>query len=135
MREKDDDPAAHLEDDGRRALARAGVRIGVSCAYLPMLLKGRVMALKALLYRLGGRPYGVLPDGGATAVPRVEEVEDGWYLALGFRPSGPVAVRADALERLLAEALRKEKEGPFLLAPEMLSPIDAPMETFVRLLR
>jgi len=141
VRVKGDDPANHLTDAERKALAKAGVRIGVASAHLPALLKGRVMELKAMLYRIRANTEAVealeatLPDGGATAMPRSELINDLWYLALGFCPAGPVAVRADELERLLAAIRRGTKEGVFTVSPDLLSRIDAPADVFARMIR
>ena len=144
-RVKGDDPANHLTDDDRKALAKVGIRIGVASAYLPALLKGRVMELKAMLYRIradatadaadAGAALSALPDGGATAMPRSELIDDLWYLALGFCPAGPVAVRADELERLLAAIRRGTKEGEPTVSPDLLSRIDAPADVFARMIR
>jgi len=143
-RVKGDDPANHLTDDDRKALAKVGIRIGVASAYLPALLKGRVMELKAMLYRIRANAdatadaadaLSTLPDGGATAMPRSELIDDHWYLALGFCPAGPVAVRADELERLLAAIRRGTKEGEFTVSPDLLSRIDAPADVFARMIR
>lgn len=137
-RVKGDDPANHLSEDDRKALARAGVRIGVTSAYLTALLKGRVLELKAMLYRVyapDGASLTDLPDGGATAMPRSELIDDGWYLALGFCPAGPVAVRADELERLMASVRRGTKGGEFTVSPDLLSRIDATADVFARMIR
>ncbi len=132
---KGDDPAGHLSEEERKALAKAGVRIGVASVYLPAMLKGRVLELKAMLYRLHHGGDIDLPNGGATAMPRAEGTEDGWYLALGFCPAGPVAVRADELERLLAAVRRGTKESAFAVTPELMSRIDATADVLARLLR
>ena len=137
-RVRGDDPANHLTADDRKALAKAGVRIGVTSAYIPAMLKGRVMELKAMLYRLHSGTVEnetQLPDGGATAMLRSDMVGDGWYLALGFCPAGPVAVRADELERLMAAIRRGTKAGEFAVTPDLLSRIDAPAEVFARMIR
>lgn len=134
-RVKGDDPAGHLSEEDRKALAKAGVRIGVASVYLPAMLKGRVLQLKAMLYRIRNDGEGDLPDGGATAMPRAEGTDDGWYLALGFCPAGPVAVRADELERLLAAVRRGTKEGAFEVTPDLMSRIDATADVLARLLR
>jgi len=76
-----------------------------------------------------------LPDGGATAMPRSELIDDHWYLALGFCPAGPVAVRADELERLLAAIRRGTKDGVFTVSPDLLSRIDASADVFARMIR
>lgn len=135
LRARGDDPGAHLSDEDRKAIARAGVRIGVAAAYLPAMLKGRVMALKAMLFRVCHGTEAPLPDGGATAMPRSELVDDNWYLSLGFCPAGPIAIRADELERMLAALRRGTKEGEFAVSPDILSRIDAPADVFARMLR
>jgi ATP-dependent RNA helicase SUPV3L1/SUV3 len=135
LRTRGDDPDKQLAETDRKALARAGVRIGVAAAYMPAMLKGRVMSIKAMLYRVWKRTEGALPDGGATAMARAEGADDGWFLALGFCPAGPVAVRADELERLLAALRRGTKEGPCPLSPDLMSRIDAPAEVLARMLR
>ncbi len=135
LRERGDDPGAHLEEEDRKALARSGVRIGVASAYLPAMLKGRVMALKAMLFRIRHGIEAPLPDGGATAMPRVEGTDDNWYLSLGFCPAGPIAIRADELERMLAAIRRGTKEGEFAVNPDILSRIDAPADVFTKMLR
>lgn len=135
LRARGDDPGAHLSDDDKKAVAKAGVRIGVAAAYLPAMLKGRVMALKAMLFRICHGTEQPLPDGGATAMPCSELVDDNWYLSLGFCPAGPIAIRADELERMLAALRRGTKEGEFAVSPEILSRIDAPADVFARMLR
>lgn len=135
LRARGDDPGAHLSDDDKKAIAKAGVRIGVATAYLPAMLKGRVMALKAMLFRICHGTDQALPDGGATAMTRSELVDDNWYLSLGFCPAGPIAIRADELERLLAALRRGTKEGEFAVNPDILSRIDAPADVFARMLR
>jgi ATP-dependent RNA helicase SUPV3L1/SUV3 len=135
LRTRADDPEGGISEDDRKALARAGVRIGVAVAYMPALLKGRFMDLKAMLFRVWRGGGAELPDGGATALPRDEQVDDNWYLSLGFCPAGPVAVRADELERLLAALRRGTKEGPYVVSPDLMSRIDAPADVFARMLR
>jgi len=135
LRARGDDPSAHLGEDDKKAIAKAGVRIGVATAYLPAMLKGRVMALKAMLFRICHGNDQPLPDGGATAMPCSELVDTNWYLSLGFCPAGPIAIRADELERMLAVLRRGTKEGEFAVNPDILSRIDAPADVFARMLR
>lgn len=135
LRAPGDDPGAHLSDDDKKAVAKVGVRIGVAAAYLPAMLKGRVMALKAMLFQICHGTEQPLPDGGATAMPCSELVDDNWYLSLGFCPAGPIAIRADELERMLAALRRGTKEGEFAVSPDILSRIDAPADVFARMLR
>ena len=131
------DRKSNFAGDERKVLARAGVRIGVEMTYMPALLKGRLMALKGLLWSVhaAGEPPTAIPDGGATSLPCREGVPAAWYLALGFCPAGPLAVRADLLERLLADVRRLSREGAFDVAPAMMNAIGAGPDDFAQVLR
>jgi ATP-dependent RNA helicase SUPV3L1/SUV3 len=132
------DRKANFVGDARKTLARAGVRIGVEMTYMPALLKGRLMALKGLLWSVqaGGEAPTAIPDGGATSLLCRDGVPAAWYLALGFCPAaGPLAVRADLLERLLADVRRLSREGGFEVAPAMMNAIGAGPDDFAQTLR
>jgi ATP-dependent RNA helicase SUPV3L1/SUV3 len=130
-----------LSDADRKMLTQLGLRCGVETVYLPPMLKGRVRPLKALLWLLQhdaapdpGAPIR-LPDGGATSLVREPNRPDGWYLALGFCPAGPLAVRADLLERLLADVRRGTREGPLPVTVPMMTTIGAAPEAFADVVR
>ena len=131
------DRKGNFADDERKMLARAGVRIGVEMTYMPKMLKGRLMALKGLLWALhaGGPAPTPIPDGGSTSLVCGDGVPAAWYLALGFCPAGPLAVRADLLERLLAEVRRSTRDGAFAVPPAMMNAIGAGPDDFAQTLR
>jgi ATP-dependent RNA helicase SUPV3L1/SUV3 len=131
------DKKANLAEDERKMLARAGVRIGVEMTYMPAMLKGRLMALKGLLWTVyaGGSAPTAIPDGGSTSLACQDGVPAAWYLALGFCPAGPLAVRADLLERLLAEIRRSTREGVFEVTPAVMNAIGAGPDDFAQVLR
>ena len=135
------DPAVdrkrNFTDGERKTLARAGVRIGVEMTYMPAMLKGKLIALKGLLWSVhaGRDAPAAIPDGGATSLPCADGAPAEWYLALGFRPAGPLAVRADLLERLLAEVRRSSRDGAFEVNPAMMNAIGAGPDDFARVLR
>ncbi len=131
------DRKTNFSDDERKVLARAGVRIGVETTYMPAMLKGRLMPLKVLLWLTytGGDAPTEIPDGGATSLPLREDVPSEWYLALGFCPAGPLAIRADLLERLLAQVRRSTREGPLEVDAAMMNAIGAGPEDFAQVLR
>jgi ATP-dependent RNA helicase SUPV3L1/SUV3 len=137
VRDPDVDRKSKFSGDERKILARAGVRIGVEMIYLPAMLKGRLIPLKGLLWSVhaGRDAPAAIPDGGATSLPRHDGVPAEWYLALGFCPAGPLAVRADLLERLLADVRRSSRGGAFEVAPAMMNAIGAGPGDFSRLLR
>jgi ATP-dependent RNA helicase SUPV3L1/SUV3 len=131
------DRLSNFSDDERKTLARAGVRIGVEMTYMPAMLKGRLIALKGLLWSVhaGRDAPTAIPDGGATSLPCVDGVPRDWYLALGFCPAGPLAVRADLLERLLADVRRSSRDGAFEVTPAMMNAIGAGPDDFARVVR
>ena len=97
-----------LDQDGRAALRRQGVRFGAYHLYLPALLKPAARILAAQLWALqnGGLDQKGIDDiahlagSGRTSIPVDPEIAKGLYRAAGFRVCGGRAVRVDILERL-----------------------------------
>ena len=98
-----------LDQDGRAALRRLGVRFGAYHLYLPALLKPAPRALAAQLWALEARrarrrrastrsPH--LAGSGRTSIPVDPKIAKALYRAAGFRVCGGRAVRVDILERL-----------------------------------
>ena len=105
-----------LAAEDRKALARLGVRIGLESVWLPGLMKGGgSAALRALLWAIyRGAPLPVAaPTARHPSLARDPALPDELYHALGYRPAGDLAVRADALERLAKAARRLARQGPF----------------------
>ncbi|HVJ53587.1 MAG TPA: helicase-related protein [Aliidongia sp.] len=99
---------AGLTPADRKRLARAGFRFGTETIYLDGLLKPASVALRALLWSIFhglDLPAPVPPPGRlsieASALPGTAYGD-----AIGYRMTGPRAIRADRLE-LLAAALRR----------------------------
>ena len=97
-----------LDQDGRGALRRHGVRFGAYHLYLPALLKPAPRTLAAQLYALktGGLDQKGLDEiahltgSGRTSMTVDTEIARGLYRSAGFRVCGNRAVRVDILERL-----------------------------------
>ncbi len=97
-----------LDQDGRGALRRHGVRFGAYHIFLPALLKPAPRTLAAQLWALrnGGLDQRGLDEiahlagSGRTSIKVDREIAKGLYRAAGFRVSGERAVRVDILERL-----------------------------------
>ncbi|MDQ4136012.1 MAG: helicase, partial [Pseudomonadota bacterium] len=97
-----------LDQDGRAALRKLGVRFGAYHLYLPALLKPAPRTLAAQLWALthGGLDQkGIdeiahLAGSGRTSIPVDTGIAPGLYGAAGFRVCGGRAVRVDILERL-----------------------------------
>ncbi|MCW5713234.1 MAG: helicase [Bauldia sp.] len=97
-----------LDQDMRASLRKLGVRFGAYNIYVPALLKPHPSALLAILWGLkngglGGPGLAELPAlsaAGRTTIPVDESFPKALYRVVGFRVSGPRAVRLDILERL-----------------------------------
>jgi ATP-dependent RNA helicase SUPV3L1/SUV3 len=97
-----------LDQDGRGALRKLGVRFGAYHLYLPALLKPAPRTLAAQLWALknggldqkGLDEIAHLASSGRTSIPVDPEIAAGLYRAAGFRVCGGRAVRVDILERL-----------------------------------
>ncbi len=113
---------AALTPDDRKALARLGVTVGRLSLFLPALLRPEAARLRARLFAIRhGRRAEPGPDG-APSVPSDARQAATFYLACGYLPVGPRAVRLDRLERAAAVASRLSHSGPFV-PPRDLAPI------------
>lgn len=101
-----------LKPADRKALRAAGVRIGRASVFLPGLLGKRADTLRR---RLVAAHYRASPDLaiGAAFAEDASVAPAGFWLAAGYIKTGAAAIRADALERLAAEAFKLGKQGPF----------------------
>ena len=108
-----------LVEEDRRALSRLGVSVGRFALFLPALLKPEAMRLRARLYavRHGGRAE-TGPDG-APSVPSDPARAAESYLACGYLPLGPRAVRLDRLEHAAAIVARLSRGGAFAAPREL----------------
>ena len=97
-----------LDQDGRAALRKLGIRFGAYHLYLPALLEaGAAHPGGAALGAPERRPRSAgideiahLAGSGRTSIPVDPAIAPGLYRAAGFRVCGGRAVRVDILERL-----------------------------------
>ncbi len=129
------DQVAALARQDRQDLGRLGVRFGVEAIYLPELLKQVPVGLRALLAAVhaGLPPHPI--DGGRTSLSVDAGWPEGFYLRAGYRPAGPIAVRVDMLERLLAEVRRGVKQGPYVVPTGRMTAIGASVAVLAEVLR
>jgi ATP-dependent RNA helicase SUPV3L1/SUV3 len=118
-----------LDQDGRAALRKVGIRFGAYHIYMPALLKPAPRALAAQLWAMKhGGIEGVagieevphLAASGRTSFAADKAVPKGFYRAAGFRVCGERCVRVDILERL-ADLIR-----PAIAYRPGVTPGDAP---------
>ena len=118
-----DDLLKTLDEDGRRALAGAGVRFGTETVFMPDLLKPRAAALLGLLWSVHQQdfPNDAMPPAGRVTVLHKKGVADGFYNAVGYVRLGGQVIRADMTERLAAAVRKASRKQPFAVTHEMLS--------------
>ncbi|WP_189049948.1 helicase-related protein [Aliidongia dinghuensis] len=118
---------AALDADDRKALARLGIRFGTETIYFDRLLKPAAVALRALLWAIhqGTGPLAV-PPPGRLSVAR-DNLPVAYFDAIGYRPVGPRAIRADRLEALAAALRAKARDGRFGLDGTLAALVGAPL--------
>ena len=97
-----------LDQDGRAALRRYGVRFGFYNIFIPILIKPAPAGLLTMLWALSNEGkdkagYGevvTLLSSGRTSLVTDASFEGIFYKLAGYRLLGPRAVRVDILERL-----------------------------------
>jgi ATP-dependent RNA helicase SUPV3L1/SUV3 len=105
--------AAQLPLADLKTLRRLGIRLGRESLWFPALASASGLA--ALLWCIkAGRAPSPLPPRRPASLVRDPALPADFYHAVGYRLAGPLAVRADALERLSDLAHRLADQGPFL---------------------
>ncbi|HEV2678286.1 MAG TPA: helicase-related protein [Aliidongia sp.] len=117
---------ADLDADERKALARFGIRFGTETIYFERLLKPAAVSLRALLWTVhhGTGPLPT-PPAGRLSMAR-ESLPTAYLDAVGYRPVGPRAIRADRLETLAAALRAKARDGRFALDGALAALVGAP---------
>jgi ATP-dependent RNA helicase SUPV3L1/SUV3 len=146
-----------LDQDGRAALRRYGVRFGFYHIFVPALIKPAPAGLLTLLWALTSdsrdKPgYGdvvTLLASGRTSLVTDQGYDRDFFKLAGYRHLGPRAVRVDILERL-ADLIRPciffkpggdtlpegaYGNGRFIVTPGMLSILGATMEDMTEVLK
>jgi ATP-dependent RNA helicase SUPV3L1/SUV3 len=125
-----------LDEQGRKDLAKVGIRLGTENLYIPQLLKPKAVALRGLMWSLfkGVFPEEGLPPEGRVQVVRLPETPKEYDLALGYQRLGGRAIRIDMVERIAALIRQAARNGPFAISPDMLSLAGVDHETFAAIL-
>jgi ATP-dependent RNA helicase SUPV3L1/SUV3 len=106
----------------RARLTRLGVRFGVRHLYLPALLKGRAVALRARLWSIHSRVLDRAPPApGRVAFPTDAGQRASFAPAIGFEALGGWNLRIDIVERLAARLRALSRNGAFALEPELMA--------------
>jgi ATP-dependent RNA helicase SUPV3L1/SUV3 len=116
-----------LPAEDRKKLARLGIRFGTETVYFEKLLKPAAVELRALLWTIqqGTGPLPV-PPPGRLSVAR-ETTPPAYFDAIGYRPVGPRAIRADRLEALALALRAKARDGRFAVDGALAAMVGAPL--------
>tara|TARA_R110002096_G_scaffold35504_2_gene100134 strand:- start:2872 stop:5967 length:3096 start_codon:yes stop_codon:yes gene_type:complete len=148
-RERIADDVKALDQEARGQLRKKGVRFGAYSIFMPILLKPAAANLILTLWTLSrpmddkdANPFEGLPAApapGLTSMPVPENAPVDFYEAIGFRVSGPRAVRRDMLERL-ADVIRpiiseRRYKGGFVIDPDMMSLMGCSAEEMAGILK
>jgi len=119
---------ASLTPADRRELSRRGISLGRLAIFAPALLRPEAVRLRALLWSVH-RAAGAVPLlAGAPSVRIDPRVPSAFYVACGYVPAGPRAVRADRAERFAAAARRGNREGKAVDMAALAAIAGAPAE-------
>jgi ATP-dependent RNA helicase SUPV3L1/SUV3 len=126
----------NLDEAGRKALGRMGVRFGTESVYLPGLLKPKAVLTRAVLWSVYHQsfPESGAPPAGRVTIPRDAGTPDGFYRAVGYVRLGEWVLRVDIAERLAALARAASRKGVFVVNDEMLSLAAATKEAMAGIL-
>ena len=109
-----------------------GVIWGKRFCYLrSSLVPERVNVRGALCMAWLQRPIE-LPDGAAVSVELSSKTPEECYLAVGFAPIGPLAIRVDVFERVERKLEQLAKHGAFAAPPELASWLGCSSDTLER---
>jgi len=115
-----------LDAGGRKALARAGARLGTETVFLDGIGGGQAVRLRGLLWCVWAGVAGDDAAGRVAAVagtnvgvPRDPAVPDAFYRACGYVPLGARALACSRVEALAALARKLARQGAFAPTREL----------------
>jgi len=119
---------AALTPADRRELGRRGISLGRLTVFAPVLLRPDTVRMRALLWSVHRAAGSVPLLGGAPSVRIDPRVPAAFYLACGYVPAGPRALRADRAERFAQEARRGNREGRPIAVAALAALVGSPPE-------
>jgi ATP-dependent RNA helicase SUPV3L1/SUV3 len=126
-----------LDQEGRAALRKHGVRFGQHHVFLPTLLKPAPTRFRLLLWALHAKfdEFPSAPPPGLVTIAAQPGAPEGFYVRAGYRLCGSRALRIDMLERLADLIRQKDVRAGFEAVPEMLSITGCTLEQFAELMK
>src|SRR5262245_30303609 len=125
-----------LSNDDRKAVRQLGLRLGRETIWIAGVANAEATRVKAILWAVhAGHPIVPPPAMQGPSLVRERALPDGYYLAVGLRPVGALAVRFEALERLAVMARGLARQGPFTATESLRQTIDCTPEDLTSALR
>ncbi len=125
---------ALIAPEDRKAMAEGAVRFGRDAIYIDHLLKpGPLRARAALTAAWTGRLQARPPRRGSGVLRDVSEKDDARLL--GFQPCGPIAVRLDRFESVMARIRKGSKAGGVTPDQALADQIDCRLDELPDVLR
>ncbi|WP_333832765.1 helicase-related protein [Rubrimonas sp.] len=126
-----------LDQDGRAALRKHGVRFGQHHVFMSALLKPAPTRFRLLLWSLHSKfdDFPPAPPPGLVTIAQVPGAPEGFYTRAGYRLCGARALRIDMLERLADMIRPLDARAGFEATPDMLSITGCTLEQFADLMK
>ena len=126
---------ADIPPDLRGRLKSLGVRAGRFALFLPAVLKPRAAGMRARLWSLRARvPTPELPGPGLVSMPP-PDWPPGFAATMGWVPAGPVLLRLDIAERVVAELAFAARRRQVALPPDLAPRLGIPAAALPAVLR
>ncbi len=123
----------------RRRLKPLGIRSGRLALFMPVLLKPRQAQLRAVLLAVrAGIGLPRLPAAGAVSIPRdgaTDVAQASLMAAMGWVAAGPVWLRLDIAERVMAEVAWLTRDRPAALPSDLASRLSVRADLLPAVLR
>ncbi|WP_181905435.1 helicase-related protein [Aestuariispira insulae] len=124
-----------LSQDDRKALGKRGVRFGTQWIFVDRYLKPDMIRLRAVLWAVwSGVEIPAIPNRARPSLPLDYAPSEIWP-RLGYVAKGPLALRQDRLEHLLATLRAAARKGPFAIDGDMLKTVGCSQENMVAMMK
>ena len=110
----------------RKILNGMGIRFGTQWIFIDRFLKPDLVRLRAILWAVHHEcDIPAIPNKTKTSLPADHATREGWPV-LGYEAKGPMALRQDRLEQVMAVLRARNKKAPFQLDGELARLIGCP---------
>ena len=128
------DQLAALTAQDRARLTALGVHFGVRTVTVGALMSRAAMEVRTMLW-LAWSDHPLRAPDFAPSIPVTEGLTKDDYTSLGYAKAGPVAVRADLLERVLSKLRRRTRKGKTAIPEPETEAIAQTMAEFVAIMK